>query len=183
MKLLRPSADNLHLYVSALKRELAEGFETFHNSQEILEAAEKNPEELIANYNDLVGGRLITVDGGVERVALPSITRWAYDGEVCGTIQFRWTPSSVALPPYCMGHIGYQIFPWKRSMGYGKLQLELILQEIKGFDMPHVDLTTKLDNYASQNVIKANGGIFVNQFERATEYGGGEFNLYRIFLS
>ena len=65
MKLLRPSADNLHLYVSTLKRELAEGFETFHNSQEILEAAEKNPEELIANYNDLVGGRLITVDGGV----------------------------------------------------------------------------------------------------------------------
>ena len=81
-----------------------------------------------------------------------------------------------------MGHIGYQIFPWKRSLGYGKLQLELMLQEVKQFEIPHVDLTTKLDNVVSQNVIKANGGIFVKQFERDAEYGGGEFNLYRIFL-
>jgi len=48
--------------------------------------------------------------------------------------------------------------------------------------MPHGGLSTKRDNVASQNVIKANGGIFVKQFERDAEYGGGEFNLYRIFL-
>jgi predicted acetyltransferase len=49
--------------------------------------------------------------------------------------------------------------------------------------MPHVDLTTNLDNSASQKIIRANGGLFIEEFERDAEYGGGLFNLYRISLS
>ena len=180
MELLKPSESNLPLYVAALERELDEGHEPFRNSLEIIEGAKKDPSALIATFDDPVGGRLITVDAGMQRAALPSFTRWLYDGEICGSIQFRWKPGTVELPPYCLGHIGYQIFPWKRGQGLATKQLELMLGLTRNIELPYVELTTTLANVASQKVIRKNGGVFIKEFERAAEYGGGMYNLFRI---
>ena len=183
MELVKPSLETLDLYINALKRQIADGGETFHNSAEIIEEAERDPGGLIATFDDRIGGRIITVAEGVRAAALPSISRWSFDGDICGTIQFRWSPESVELPPYCLGHIGYQIFPWKRSQGYAKKQLALMLEEVAQIGMPYVELSTTLTNFHSQQVIKSNGGRFVKEFEREAQYGGGFFKLYRIYIA
>ena len=41
---------------------------------------------------------------------IPGITRWMWDGQVCGSINFRWQVGSTELPPNCLGHIGYEVF-------------------------------------------------------------------------
>ena len=45
-----------------------------------------------------------------------------------------------------------------------------------------VELTTKLDNVASQRVIDANGGRLVERFTTPGEYGEGEALRFRIDL-
>jgi predicted acetyltransferase len=40
---------------------------------------------------------------------LPGFWRWLWDGEFCGSIQFRWQPGTPDLPPTCLGHIGYSV--------------------------------------------------------------------------
>ena len=49
---------------------------------------------------------------------LPGFKRWLWDGEFCGSIGLRWQPGTTALPPHCLGHIGYAVVPWKRRRGY-----------------------------------------------------------------
>jgi len=34
-----------------------------------------------------------------------------WDGEFCGQIAFRWQPGTEALPPHCLGHVGYSVVP------------------------------------------------------------------------
>lgn len=180
MELLTPTELNLHLYLDALERELAEGLEPFHNSLAIIDKARQDPRAFIATLNDPLGGRLISLPGGIERPALPSFTRWLFHDEICGTIQFRWQPGGAELPPWCLGHIGYQIFPWQRGKGLATKQLALMLDFTRSFALPYVELTTDPENSASQRVIAKNGGIYVRRIEREEQYGGGSFNLYRI---
>jgi predicted acetyltransferase len=48
--------------------------------------------------------------------------------------------------------------------------------------LPYVELTTDLDNPASQKVVLANGGRLVGQFFKDAAYGGAESQLFRIDL-
>ena len=41
---------------------------------------------------------------------LPVITRWMWDGQLCGSIYFRPQMGSTELPPHCLGHIGIEVF-------------------------------------------------------------------------
>jgi predicted acetyltransferase len=45
-----------------------------------------------------------------------------------------------------------------------------------------VELTTDIDNVASQRVIQANGGRLVERFQKPAYYGGGDSLRYRIDL-
>ena len=60
---------------------------------------------------------------------LPGFVRWLWDGEFCGQIGFRWQPGTEALPPHCLGHIGYAVVPWKRGKGYATRALAMLLPE------------------------------------------------------
>jgi len=40
-----------------------------------------------------------------------------WDDEFAGSIGFRWQPGTSALPPHCLGHIGYAVVPWKQGRG------------------------------------------------------------------
>jgi predicted acetyltransferase len=41
-----------------------------------------------------------------------------WDGDFAGSISLRWQPGTTALPPHCLGHIGYSVVEWKRRRGY-----------------------------------------------------------------
>ncbi len=114
---------------------------------------------------------------------LPGYNRWMWDGEFCGSIGFRWQPGSSALPPYCLGHIGYSVVPWKQGRGYATQALRMLLAEIDEEELTYVELTTDASNHASQRVIEANGGVLVERFNKPAVYGGAESLRYRIQLS
>jgi len=69
-----------------------------------------------------------------------------WDGEFCGSIGFRWQPGTTALPPYCLGHIGYSAVPWKRGNGYATTALRLLLSDARARGLAFVELTTDADN-------------------------------------
>src|SRR5262245_47510845 len=114
---------------------------------------------------------------------LPGYKLWMWDGEFCGSIGFRWQPGTTELPPYCLGHIGYGVVPWKRRRGYATRALRLLLPHARAEGLPYVELTTDADNIASQRVIEANGGIVVERFHKPAVYGGAESLRFRIVLS
>jgi predicted acetyltransferase len=113
---------------------------------------------------------------------LPGYMQWMWDGEFCGSIGFRWQPGTTELPPYCLGHIGYSVVPWKQQRGYATHALQLLLPMARAEGLAYVELTTQVDNIASQRVIEANGGEVVEQFHKSHMHGGAESFRYRIRL-
>jgi len=127
------------------------------------------------------GGPITLPDGSkVER--LPGYRRWLWDGEFCGSIGFRWQPGTEALPPYCLGHIGYAVVPWKQGRGYAREALRQLLPEARAEGLRYVEITTDPDNMASRRVIEANGGVLVEQSTTPPQYGGAPCLRYRIML-
>lgn len=186
MELLTPSEENLHLYLAALRREKEMGEKPFHNTDEILAQAETSPADLVASLTDLVGGRTFNDEDGNERVALPAFTKWLYipgDTEICGTIQMRWDHATMQLPPYCLGHIGYQVFPWVRGKGLATEQLRMMLEVVRSeLNLPYVDITTNVENKASQRVIVKNGGKLIKEFSVVRKDGKKQAFLWRVFF-
>jgi predicted acetyltransferase len=118
-------------------------------------------------------------DGTLTR-RLPGFYRWLWDGDFAGVINFRWQPGTPELPPFCLGHIGYGVVPWKRGRGYAKAALALILPEARARGLPYVEIVTDIDNAASQRVVLANGGTLVERFRKVQAYGGGEALRFHI---
>jgi predicted acetyltransferase len=113
---------------------------------------------------------------------LPGYRRWMWGGEFCGSIGFRWQWGTAELPPYCLGHIGYAVVPWKRRLGYSTLALRQLLPSAVALDLPYVEITTSHDNTVSQKVILSNGGVFIEEFALPAAYGEGLERRYRIAL-
>jgi predicted acetyltransferase len=113
---------------------------------------------------------------------LPGYTRWMWDGAFCGVIGFRWQPGTTELPPYCLGHIGFSVVPWKRRLGYATRALALLLADVRKEGLAYVELTTDLTNIASQRVMIANGGKVVEHFNKPEGYGGAPSLRFHIPL-
>ena len=90
----------------------------------------------------------ITLPDGSTVPRLPGFVRWMWDGEFCGQIGFRWQPGTEALPPHCLGHMGYAVVAWKRGRGYATRALALMLAEARKEGLAYVELTTDPDNLA-----------------------------------
>ncbi len=73
-----------------------------------------------------------------------------WDGEFCGSIGFRWQPGTEALPPTCLGHIGYGVVPWKRGRGYATAALRMLLPHARREGLGYVEFTTDLGNHSSR---------------------------------
>src|SRR5947207_322210 len=153
--LVWPSREYLPGYVGALERGWSpDNMRGEPAAQEELEQIAADADAFLASLVDKEArGEPITLPDGTTVPRLPGYRRWLWDGEFCGTIGLRWQLGTTALPPHCLGHIGYAVVPWKERLGYAKAALRLILPEAKAVGLPYVEITTDPDNIASQRVI------------------------------
>lgn len=114
---------------------------------------------------------------------LPGFRRWMWDGEFAGSIGLRWQNGTAALPPYCLGHIGYSVVEWKQRRGYATAALLLILEDARAMKLPYVEITTDPDNLPSQKVILAAGGNLFERFNKPPQFGSKPCLRFRIALA
>ena len=184
MTLVWPAREFLPGYIAALER-------GWSPDNERGEAAAREQLAAIAADADAFLAKLVDRDAAAGPVALPDGTtvprlpgfhRWMWDGEFCGVIGFRWQRGTEALPPHCLGHIGYSVVPWKRRRGYATGALRGMLQDAKLEGLRFVEITTNPDNVASCRVIESNGGVFVEEFVKPAAYGSVRGLRYRVML-
>ena len=183
MVLVVPAAVQLESYVDALRRGWSPDNHDPQAGQAELRQIEADPSAFLTGQVDLEGkGPPITLPDGRTVARLPGYHRWIWDGEFCGTIGIRWQPGTEELPPYCLGHIGYAVVPWKRGRGYATAALRDLLPEVRQLGLRYVELTCNATNVASRRVIVANRGVLVGEFDRGAALGGGTGLRFRIAL-
>jgi predicted acetyltransferase len=184
MKLVWPATEYLSGYVHALQQGWSPDNLRPQAAVEELARIEQDADRFLAEQVDREAkGPLIILPDGRTAPRLPGYWQWMWDGEFCGVIGFRWQPGSTDLPPYCLGHIGYSVVPWKRGRGYATRALQLLLPQARAEGLPFVELTTEAGNIASQRVIEVNGGELIARSCNSPEQGGAERLRFRIMLA
>lgn len=183
MELVWPAPQYLPGYVHALQQGWSPDNLRPEAAAEELARIAEDADRFVSEQVDRDAKRpAITLPDGSTVPRLPGYSLWMWDGEFCGSIGFRWKPGTTELPPYCLGHIGYSVVPWKRQRGYATRALQLLLPHARAEGLPYVELTTDADNLASRRVIEANGGRLVEHFYKPVMYGGGESLRFRIVI-
>ena len=184
MRLVWPAREYLGSYVEALERGWSpDNVRGEAAAREELERIAADADGFLASMvdKDAIGGP-ITLPDGTTVPRLPGYRRWLWDGEFCGSIGLRWQRGTEALPPYCLGHIGYAVVPWKQRRGYATRALFEVLREARAEGLRYVEITTDRDNVPSQRVIEANGGVVVEEFVKPAALGGTRGLRYRVTL-
>jgi predicted acetyltransferase len=90
---------------------------------------------------------------------VPQSTYWLVsDGErVVGIVRVRHRLNEHLLQ--YGGHIGYYVRPSERGKGYGRLSLQLGLEQLRRLGVDRALLTVNPTNIISQRVVLANGGV------------------------
>ena len=183
MMLVWPAHEYLASYVAALERGWSPDDLRPEATQEELARIAAGADAFLASLVDRVGLGDIALPDGTVVPRLPGYSKWMWDGEFCGRINFRWDPGTEALPPYCLGHIGYAVVPWKQRRGYATAALREMLNDARVEGLRYVEITTDPTNVASQRVIEANGGVLFERFIKPPAYGKSVPGLrYRIAL-
>ena len=162
LALRTPSQEILPGYVAALETGWSPST-TRDVSGEQLASIRVDAEAFLSDLNRHEGGGTITMPDGSQVPRLPGRIRWIWDGEFCGSINFRHVPGTEDLPEHVSGHIGYSVVPWKRRRGYATRALALILPIAAEHGLSRVAVTCDHDNQGSRRVIEANKGILAGQ--------------------
>jgi predicted acetyltransferase len=183
VQLVRPAREHLPGYIEALRKDWSpDNMRGIAATKDQLEAIEKDADGFLARAIDREAkGPPLKLPDGSTVPRLPGIVLWIWDGEFCGTINFRWQAGTPELPPHVLGHIGYAVVPWKRGRGYATRALGLLMEHVRTEGLEYVEITTDPDNVASQKVITANGGIFVGKYTRPPQYGSTQGLRFRIY--
>lgn len=121
-----------------------------------------NPEELRDDFGSYVTRLLEESDGKhLPKGYVPQSTYWLIDGDTFvgrASVRQMLTPELLRIG----GHIGYDVRPSKRKMGYGKEILKLALPKAKELGIAKILVTCDETNIGSKKIIEANGGVFEN---------------------
>jgi len=185
MQLVRPGPEHLASYVAALESGWsADNERGVEAAREELFRIQTDGAAFLASMEDREGkGLPVTLPDGSMAKRIPGFKRWMWDGEFCGSIGLRWQSGTAALPPHCLGHIGYAVVPWKQRLGYAKSALRLMLPEAKAVGLAYVEIITDPNNIASRRVIEANGGILVEHFVKPPQFGCKPGLRFRIMFT
>jgi predicted acetyltransferase len=183
IELVWPARKYLPGYVAALQRGWSPNNLRPEAGFEELAQIRADPARFLGRLVDREAkGPPVALPDGTVVPRLPGYRRWIWDGELCGSISLRWQRGTNALPPYCLGHIGYGVVPWKSGQGRATQALRLMLGEARAEGLRYVEITTSPDNVASKRVIRANGGVLVERFIKMPELGGTPELRFRIDL-
>lgn len=184
MQLVRPATEHLPSYVAALRAGWSPNNERgLAASLDELALIEADPDAFVQSLDHRDGkGAPVTMPDGSTVPRLPGFRLWMWDGEFAGSIGFRWQHGTTELPPYCLGHIGYSVVPWKQRRGYATAALLGVLDEARLMGMPFVELTADPANIPSQRVILAAGGALHERFTKPPQFGSKPCLRFRIPL-
>lgn len=184
MELRWPDLEMLDSYADALGRGWSPDTMRPERADEELAMIEQDASAFVRSLVDReAAGPPIRLPDGSLAQRLPGFRKWMWDGELCGSIGFRWQPGTSDLPSHVLGHIGYSVVSWKRRRGYATRALGLMLVDAAGEGLDRVEITTDVDNVASQRVIVANGGELAGQFPRGPAYGDSDELRFVVPLS
>jgi predicted acetyltransferase len=148
-----------------------------------LDWIDRAPQDFLFALDDpQARGAPLTLPDGTTRPRLPSVRRWLWDGEFCGSIGLRWQPGTERLPAHVLGHIGFAIVPWKRGHGLAAWALTALLPYARTQGLRHIEITTDPDNIAAQKTIERCGGLLVEQSSGRGRIGDMVILNYRIDL-
>lgn len=111
---------------------------------------------LVKKHNDSLQ------EGLVDGWRVPQTTYFLYVDNVpvgSGSVRHFLTDALLKVG----GHIGYTISPKYRGKGYGKEILRLLLIEAKRLGIDKALVTANVDNFRSQRVALANGGVMTDK--------------------
>ena len=137
IRILKPTLNELPAYVDALHRGWGpDNMRAKASADEQLERIERDPNAFVKSLDDPEAkGTPVTLPDGSRVPRLPGFNRWIWDGEFCGSINFRWQNGTAELPPHVLGHIGYSVVPWKQGRGYCYLWIGPHFRPpLRGFD-------------------------------------------------
>jgi predicted acetyltransferase len=158
VRLVSPSAEFLPAYVAALQSGWSPST-TRDISGEHLAAIAADPDAFLAQFQPGAGGMVRQADGS-ELPRVPGATYWIWDGEFCGSINYRYLRGTEELPAHVSGHVGYAVVPAKRGRGVARTALRLLLPILHELGLARVLLTCDEDNHASRQVIESTGGVY-----------------------
>lgn len=184
MELRWPSQVELPGYVDAFERSWSPNTLDDRAGLVELEQIRRDPAAFLASLvdRDAQGPPIPMPDGSFAR-RIPGHRKWMWDGEFCGSIGLRWQPGTEELPPHVLGHVGYSVVPWKRRLGYATAAVRAIVTDAASEGLRWIEITTDVDNIASQGVIVGAGGTFVERFSHPDEYGRGDGFRYRVAVT
>lgn len=137
-------------------------------------------EEALADFGGFVR-RLHEADFGMNLAEgrVPATTYWLMKGKrLIGTATLRHRLTEHLL--LVGGQIGYDIRPSERRRGYGRRQLELVLEKARQRFLSRVLVTCDVGNVGSERIIESSGGVEEGRgFEART---GREVRRYWIDL-
>lgn len=183
-ELMTPTLALLPHYVDALQR----GWTPDHiigpaAAAEQLAAIAQDAAGFVARQTNLAAlGEPVTLPDGSQVPRIPGRQYWIWDDGFCGRLSIRWQPGTSALPPHVLGHVGYSVPTWKRGLGYATEAVRLVLPYAREQGLPFVEITTDPDNFASQRVITANGGVLIEAFTKPAAFGSTPGVRFRIPL-
>ena len=184
MEMRKPNLRDLPSYLSALEAGWLPTTGRPEAARTEIDAIAKDPETFVARLDDPEAkGAPVTLPDGSQVPRLPSRRWWIWKESFCGHISLRWSPGTEALPPTCLGHIGYGVVPWRRGEGLATAALIACLPEAEAIGLRYVEVTTRVDNPASARVIEKAGGQVVEEFEAPAAIGGHRTLRFTIALA
>ncbi|MDB5237769.1 MAG: GCN5-related N-acetyltransferase [Candidatus Kaiserbacteria bacterium] len=159
MELVRPAVVYKDSFIEAL-REYQHDNDFTHRS---LAYKKLSVEDVEAAFESFVETELSYANGeNLPDGYVPCTELWLVDNDVFlgrASIRHRLTEKLTRIG----GHIGYDIRPSKRHLGYGNMILKLVLEKAQGLGLSRVLLTSDIRNVGSRKIIEKNGGVLENQ--------------------